>query len=102
MIISHRILPGRRKGADEICRENPNTANFCLRKSCRLRDKYEKYCRASWTVIGVTYEHYGVTYEHYGVTYEHYGVTYEHYGVKEMWFAFRVIKTKVQMSTHNI
>ena len=88
MIISHRILPGRRKGADEICRENPNTANFCLRKSCRLRDKYEKYCRASWTVIGVTYEHYGVT--------------YEHYGVKEMWFAFRVIKTKVQMSTHNI
>ena len=85
MIISRRILPGRRKGADEICRENPNTylmsANFCFRKSCRLRDKYEKYCRARWTVIGVTPEH---------------------YGVKEIWFAFRVIKTKVQMSTHNI
>jgi hypothetical protein len=48
MIISRRIILIIRNVADKYCRENQNThfvLNNIFRKSCRLWDNVEKYCR---------------------------------------------------------
>ena len=50
MIISCQSLIRRKNVSDKSCRENQNTHfmfnNFCTRKSFRLWDNTEKYCRA--------------------------------------------------------